>query len=97
MHHFFPHPLICRAFGERFPSKMAILQIGDAVYDDFGHQPFAIGPPNLPCTVTFLPTDNPHFYDVADRGNNKEPSLAEAMQASAPRPLPVLSDLPKFV
>ena len=75
---------------------MAILQIGDAVYDDFGHRPFATGPPNCPCTVTFLPTDNPHFYDVADR-RSKEPSLAEEMQPTAPRPLPALSEPPNFV
>jgi len=61
---------LCRLFGQRFPAMKACLHIDGRDWDEFGDTPFAghddkVG--KLVGKVKFIPTDDPFFYDVADR------------------------------
>ena len=83
---------ICRAFGERFPRMAATLHVGHMVYDDFAHVPFAAGRPTGPCVVVFEESDDPFWYDYADR-KCKGPNLEEEMRQSVPAVLPTLAGI----
>ena len=87
---------ICRAFGERFPRMAATLQVGREVYDDFAHVPFATGPPSGTCIVVFEDSNDPFWYDYADR-KGKGPSLEDEMRQSAPVVLPSLGGIRALV
>ena len=70
---------ICRAFGQGFPVMAATLTIGEEVYDDFGHVPFAAGPPCGPCIVAFVQSSDMFWYDYRDRKGDKR-TLAEEVE-----------------
>ena len=66
---------LCNKFGHRFPSTMAVLIVGGRLYDQFEEQPFADCDEGTTVGISFGPTDNPFFYDEADR--RAGPSLEE--------------------
>ena len=62
-------------FSYLFPSTMAVLTVGDRLYDRFEDLPFADCVEGVPVEVSFRSTDNPFFFDEADR--RPSPSLEE--------------------
>jgi len=59
---------ICSLFRQSFPKKMAKVKVYDKMYDDFADYPFedVIGEV-IECTITFVDSKDPYFYDVIDR------------------------------
>ena len=86
---------LCRAFEKPFPATMASLTVNGVLYDDFHQQPFRNDHPQGECVVEFEPTDNPLFYDIADRSGRL--TLEQEMNPQARPPLPDLGLLPPFV
>ena len=64
--------LVCKLFRQRCPATKATLAVGEAVYDDFMHDPFENCSRSVEATVTFAPTDDPYFYDLRDRRPGKK-------------------------
>ncbi len=59
---------LCNKFGQRFPSTMAKLTVGGRLYDRFEDMPFVdCAEGVVTVEASFGPTDNPFFYDEADR------------------------------
>ena len=58
---------LCALFGERFPLMKANLKVNDVTYDEFCDLPFAACDVDAVAAVTFASTDDPLFYDIADR------------------------------
>lgn len=71
---------LCISFKRRFPAMKANLVIEGKVWDDFHHQPFAKCEDGAQIVVEFVPTDDPYFYDVADRRRPKS-SFHDDMQS----------------
>ena len=59
---------LCKAFGQRFPAMRANVVCRGVKYDEFRDHPFALLLPGEGVGVEFSATDDPFFYDVADRG-----------------------------
>ena len=59
---------LCSFFKERFPKKLAKVQVYDKIYDEFMDYPFeeVIGE-EIAVSVTFEDTTDPYFYDLQDR------------------------------
>ena len=79
---------ICRSFKQNFPWQTATLQVGDTKYDELFHTPFAAGPPDHVCTVTFEGTTDMYWVDYFFR-ERKGPGLEEEMGGER-RPLPAI-------
>ena len=73
---------LCALFHQRFPFMKASLTINDATYDSFQDMPFAEHAAGSTFAVTFSQTDDPYFYDLADRIGSRV-SLEEEMQSDA--------------
>ena len=58
---------LCKLFGIGFPKMKASLTIRGARFDDFLDQPFLEASEGDVVTVSFAKTDDPFFYDLADR------------------------------
>ena len=58
---------ICRFFRQRFPATKASLLIDEATFYEFIDKPFLSCADGAVCTVIFADTDDPLFYDKADR------------------------------
>ncbi len=58
---------LCAMYDQRFPSIMATLELGGRHYDSFDHRPFVDCTDGAMAEVYFGPTDDPYFYDLADR------------------------------
>ena len=78
---------LCQAFKQRFPSTMASVTVNGKEFDEFQNQPFKEGAADG-CVVKFKPTDDPYFYDLADR--KEKVKLDEQTQ---PQLLPAIPDL----
>ena len=63
--------LLCLAFGKKFPKMKAVLTIDDEMFDEFMQKPFVNHEEGMTFDVEFGPTDDPFFYDVADRVHPK--------------------------
>ena len=59
---------LCRAFRQSFPSKKASLTIDGNAFCELNEKPFIDKESDINCNVTFAATDDPFFYDRADRG-----------------------------
>ena len=58
---------LCKLFGQRFPKMKASLTVRGTCFDDFLEQPFLEASHGDIVNVTFERTDDPYFYDLADR------------------------------
>ena len=58
---------ICSVFGERFPAMKADIVFGKAVFDSFIDRPFVACADGDVMEVRFQPSDDPYWYDFADR------------------------------
>ena len=67
----------------------ATLTIGQEVYDDFGHVPFAAGPPRGPCVVAFVHSTDMYWYDFRDRKGDKR-TLAEEVEEELHGPAAIM-------
>jgi len=83
---------ICRAFRQRFPWQTATLLVGDRLYDEFGHTPFAAGPPEHVCVVTFEGTRDMYWVDHLFRDKKKKTS--EEDRGEDRHSLPAIPDFP---
>ncbi len=68
---------LCRAFGQRFPVMQAYVTCRGVKYEEFSACPFTLLLHGEGVAVEFLQTDNPHFYDVADRQGQIRITLEE--------------------
>ena len=59
--------MLCERFHARFPAMKAVLKCGDVVYDKFSEQPFLNCLESATFELDFIETDDPYFYDKADR------------------------------
>ena len=59
--------LLCRFYRQSFPAKKAVLTSDDVLFDAFGQHPFKNCSEGATVEVEFLDTDDPFFYDKADR------------------------------
>ena len=59
--------LLCRFYRQSFPAKKAVLTSDDNTYDAFGQYPFKTCNEGATFEVEFVDTDDPFFYDKADR------------------------------
>ena len=71
--------LICRRFRRSFPSMKAMLTVEGKKYDEFVQCPFKMCRDRSVVEVRFIPTDDPHFYDVFDRVFRMKITLEEEM------------------
>ncbi len=62
---------LCRRFHERFPVMKAVLTCGDAVFDEFSDLPLENCIDGDVLDVSFMTTNDPLFYDIADRVGTK--------------------------
>ena len=58
---------LCRAFKERFPAMMATITVSGKRFDDFNEQPLMNCSDGQLILIEFAQTDDPYFYDLADR------------------------------
>jgi hypothetical protein len=58
---------LCRLFRQRFPTTMAVVFIDGTTFDGFQTQPFAACSDGQEVLVHFQQTDDPFFFDLADR------------------------------
>jgi len=58
---------LCHHFRQRFPVMKATLTCGEAVYDEFIDLPFQHCRDEDVFDVSFVKTNDPLFYDIADR------------------------------
>ncbi len=58
--------LLCRLYRQSFPAKKAVLT-SDNTYDAFVQYPFKTRSEGATFEVEFVDTDDPFFYDKADR------------------------------
>ena len=59
--------MLCVRFHARFPAMKAVLKCGDVVYDKLSEKPFLNCLESATFEVDFVETDDPYFYDEADR------------------------------
>ena len=59
--------MLCEHFHARFPVMKAVLKYGDVLYDEFSDKPFQNCIEKATFEVDFIETDDPYFYDKADR------------------------------
>ena len=59
--------MLCEQFRARFPAMKAVLEHGDVLYDEFSEKPFLNCLESATFEVDFIETDDPYFYDKADR------------------------------
>ena len=59
--------MLCEHFHARFPVMKAVLKYGDVIYDEFSEKPFQNCIETATFEVDFIETDDPYFYDKADR------------------------------
>ena len=65
--------LLCGVFAERFPGMKADVVVRGEHFGSFLDQPFIDCEDGEEIQVAFVPTDDPFFYDLADRGSLKVP------------------------
>ena len=58
---------LCGLFRRRFPATKASIRTSKATYDSFADQPFLSCEDGERVEVIFSETDDPFFYDLADR------------------------------
>ena len=58
---------LCRLYRQSFPARKAVLTSDDNTYDVFGQYPFKTCSEGVTFEVEFVDTDDPLFYDKADR------------------------------
>ena len=58
---------LCRLYRQSFPAKKAVLTSDDNTYDAFVQYPFKTCNEGATFEVEFVDTDDPFFYDKADR------------------------------
>ncbi len=83
---------LCKAFGQRFPATLANVVSRGVKFDEFRDRPFALLLPGEGVGVEFSATDDPFFYDVADRGRRgqlkvtleEEVAYEEALTSETP-------------
>ena len=59
--------MLCEQFHARFPAMKAVLKYGDVLYNEFSEKPFQNCIESATFEVDFVETDDPYFYDKADR------------------------------
>ena len=64
---------LCGLFRRPFPAMMASVRTENKTFDSFMDQPFLDCQDGEEIQVAFAPTDDPFFYDLADR---RSPSVA---------------------
>ncbi len=69
---------ICHIFSQSFPAMKATVSVGGKKYDEFVQTPFRSCSEGEVIEVSFSKTDDPFFYDVADRKGRKR-TLEEEM------------------
>ena len=57
----------CAQLRARFPAMKAVLKYGDVLYDEFSDKPFLNCLDSATFELDFIETDDPYFYDKADR------------------------------
>jgi len=58
---------LCGLFRRRFPAMKASVRANKTTFDSFGDQPFLKCADGESVEVMFSDTDDPYFYDIADR------------------------------
>ena len=58
---------LCRLYRKTFPMMKAVLIVDDTTFDEFMQKPFVNYDEGTNFDVEFYQTDDPHYYDVADR------------------------------
>ena len=87
--------LLCRVFRQRFPAMKAILTIDGVTYDQFYKFPVFVQ--DAICIVHFIETDDPFFYDLADRKGIKPTWQEEVEYDDAVAAGDTISDLEGWV
>ena len=59
--------MLCEQFHARFPAMKAVLKYDGVLYDEFSEKPFLNCLESATFEVDFIETDDPYFYDKADR------------------------------
>ena len=59
--------MLCEQFHAPFPAMKAVLKYGDVIYDEFSDKPFQNCLESATFELDFIETDDPYFYDKADR------------------------------
>ena len=70
---------LCKSFEQRFPFMKATLRVRGKLFDDFVAKPFLEAEEGDVITVSFMRTDDPFFYDVADRVPNNAACVGPGM------------------
>ena len=81
---------ICRLFSKSFPATKVCIAVGSHNYDEFLDMPFAGVVDDAVMNVFFISTDDPYFYDLADRrwGPHKPSEELELRLSASPLRLP---------
>ena len=81
---------ICRLFRKSFPATKVCIAVGSHNYDEFLDMPFASCVDNAVLSVVFISTDDPYFYDLADRRRGPRTPAAdlELRLSASPLSLP---------
>ena len=81
---------ICRLFRKSFPATKVCLAMGSRSYDEFFDLPFVSVVDDTVMSVVFISTDDPYFYDLADRrrGPRKPAVDLELRLSASPLSLP---------
>lgn len=74
--------VLCKAFRQRFPVMMATLCVRGTSFDSFKKQPFLECVDGEEVLVSFVPTDDPFFYDLNDRRGCRT-TVLEDLEAEA--------------
>ena len=74
---------LCSLYRQRFPATMAAVTVEGRHYDSFNDSPFAVCGEGATVEIIFKPTDDPFFYDQADRRAAKRTCGRAREQADA--------------